>query len=697
MARIITRLAALVLAVAAAAGPTAAQVSVRVLSSDPARVTGGDALVEVVASGREIPRVTVNGRDVSNMFKTGRDGGAYLGLVTGLALGEGTITARQGTASASVVIVNHPITGPVFAGPKESPFYCETRKFKLADGTRMAAPMDENCSVQTTVKYVYMPKGETQFRPLLSPTMLPADAAETTTMAGETVPYVVRVEAGTINRGIYQIAVLHDPTRELEPTAARPPKAWNRRMVYVFAGGCLGMYRQGATTGNLIDDQFLSKGYLTIANSLNVFQNNCDDLLAAETAMMTRERAIELVGAPVYTLGWGCSGGSHQVLMIADNYPGLLDGIVPMCNSVDWTRFQQFYSDVQLVYDWFAHPTAAGLTDQQKMAIAGTPLNTKASELARSRAGTCPDVVPKDQVYDRENNPDGLRCTITEHQVNSIGRDPKTRIALPVIDNIGVQYGLGALNSGTISVKQFLDLNEHIGGYHLDGERSEERAAGNPLGIENYYRAGRVLFGGLGLKDIPIVELRNYSDLDDDAAHTKFGTYAAMARLQRETGQRANYVVLLESHRDGFMSASKVGGDAMSHFALDRMDQWLTRLAGDTGPGSRAEKMARTKPTDLVDSCWDPDGRRIIEEQTVTGGRCNEFYPTHLPPRMVAGGPLTNDVLKCSLKPVDTADYSVPLTPADLARAKAIFPDGVCDWTKRGVGQVPPKGTWQSF
>jgi hypothetical protein len=60
---------------------------------------------------------------------------------------------------------------------------------------------------------------------------------------------------------------------------------------------------------------------------------------------------------------------------------------------------------------------------------------------------------------------------------------------------------------------------------------------------------------------------------------------------------------------------------------------------------------------------------------------------------MVAGGPLTEDVVKCQLKPVDPADYSVKLTEAEWSRLKDIFPTGVCDWTKPGVGQQPSE-TW---
>jgi len=59
-------------------------------------------------------------------------------------------------------------------------------------------------------------------------------------------------------------------------------------------------------------------------------------------------------------------------------------------------------------------------------------------------------------------------------------------------------------------------------------------------------------------------------------------------------------------------------------------------------------------------------------------------------PRQVAGGPLAENILKCQLKPLSPVDYpSVTFTPAQWTRLQAAFPDGVCDWSKPGVGQQP--------
>ncbi len=681
----------------AAIGAQAQTISLNVLSADPSRISGGDALVEVIAPpATKAVTITLNGQDISSTFQPSGAPGRFLGLVTGLANGN-RLTAAAGSASATRMLINHPITGPIFAGPKEKPFYCETTAFKMADGSKLPGAAEGDCSIPTVVTYIYKAKGAKDFQALPDRTRLPADVAQVTTTLGQTVPYVVRLEVGTIDRGIYQIAVLHDPTSEKPVTALAPPKAWNKRLIYVFGGGCQGMYRQGATTGPILDDQFLAQGFLAVSNSLNVFANNCDDLLAAEAMMMTRERAIELAGPPLYTLGWGCSGGSHQVFLIGDNYPGLMDGIVPMCNSVDWARLFQMNADLRLVYEWFDTPGGKTLSPAQKIAVAGMTLNTGATDSGRLLPKGCPLMVAADKVYDAKTNPTGLRCTMLEHQVNSFGSDPKTGRVRNVSDNVGVQYGLAALESGAISMAQFLDLNETIGSYDVDNAHQPQRIAGDVAGITAAYRSGRVLYAGKGLRDIPIVEMRNYTDDDERATHLTYATYAFMDRLTKHTGTRANYVMLLESHAPGFMSASRVGGDDLSRDTLRKMDAWLTALATDTKPGTRAEKMARTKPADLVDACYDRNGTRIVAEQKAFGGKCNALYPTHVPPRMVAGGPMTNDVLKCQLKPVRAGDYKVKLSSDDIARLKNIFPAGVCDWSKPGVGQQPPAGTWQSF
>jgi len=127
------------------------------------------------------------------------------------------------------------------------------------------------------------------------------------------------------------------------------------------------------------------------------------------------------------------------------------------------------------------------------------------------------------------------------------------------------------------------------------------------------------------------------------------------------------------------------------------MDEWLTTLSKDTSDDPLHTKVVRAKPADLVDSCLTAAGERIVEPQTPTGGRCNALYKTFASPRMMAGGPASNDILKCQLNAIDFADYQATLSDSDKARLRAIFPNGVCDWSKPGVEQQPTTGVWRSF
>ena len=76
--------------------------------------------------------------------------------------------------------------------------------------------------------------------------------------------------------------------------------------------------------------------------------------------------------------------------------------------------------------------------------------------------------------------------------------------------------------------------------------------------------------------------------------------------------------------------------------------------------------------------------------------RCSELFPVYSNPRHEAGGPLAANVLKCQLKPVDAKDYRTAFSAAETARLKALFPQGVCDWSKPGVNQQPvvPWASW---
>ncbi len=673
-------------------------------------ISGNDVLVRIdVASRISLDRVIVdvNGGNVTSAFRALPGGRSLLGLVEGLRLGQNLLTvSERGRAgdgrSTWLTLTNFPISGPIFSGPHESPFICMTASFRLpVTGGTLGPPLDMNCSIARRVDYIYRSTAGV-FKPLRVPTIHPADLAYTTTNRGHFVPYVVRVETGTINRAIYQTAILHDPATEAPPDPWRQPAGWNGRLIYKFGGGCAGgWYIQGSFTDGVLEDKMLSLGYATASATANVFGNNCSDVLAAETMMMVKERFIESYGAPTATIGWGCSGGSYQGYQIGDNYPGLIDGLIIGCSFPDVSHavvsIQSF--GARLLYHYFEETAAVPWTLAQQVAASGLPDYTAlVVEAARANRlnprGQYDKAIPVSLLYDPRTNPHGLRCTLYDHAVNVYGRDPVTGFARRFLDNVGVQYGLQALNAGSISKGQFLDLNEKIGGLDIDANFTRERTVGDRTSLRLAYESGRILNGGGGLATMPIIDYRAYSDESNGDLHMRFHSFSMRERLTQANGRADNQVMLVESKEHGLWSTDS----PILRGALQEMDQWLSNLAADKSQTPQAEKVVRDKPADLVDACFTKAGAKIAEKQTYAGsGVCNKLYPSHSSPYLVAGMPLANNVAKCQLKPIDLADYRMPFTLAEIEQLHRIFPSGVCDYRKSGVEQRPLKDTWLSF
>ena len=121
-------------------------------------------------------------------------------------------------------------------------------------------------------------------------------------------PYIVRVETGVIDRAVYELAALYDGA---DPSPVRPETGWNGRLVYTFGGGCNGGYHQGADTGGVLNDLFLSQGYAVASSTLNVLDNNCSPIISAEAAMMVKEHFIETYG-PVGTRSAGAAPAARS-------------------------------------------------------------------------------------------------------------------------------------------------------------------------------------------------------------------------------------------------------------------------------------------------------------------------------------------------------------------------------------------------
>ena len=693
----------------------AAVLDIQTLSSRPDRISGGTVLVRIVQNDDAATPVMLNGADVTRNFQAGSDHGREA-LLAGLKLGANTLTA----GGKSVTLTNYPITGPIVSGPHESTWICTTEIFPLFAGMQKPEPsdqkgfgpaLDKDCSAATRVDYLYLPKGGTALKLLPNPKSLPADVAQTTTITGARVNFIVRLETGTIDRGIYQSAILFDPASDSAPAWNNAPKGWNHRLIAIDGHGCPGgWYIQGMEGGSspnpsvdatLLSVEKLGQGFGLFGNTLQNASQSCNPILSGEAAMMGKEHFIKTYGVPAYTLSMGCSGGAYISNDMADALPGLFDGIMTACTFPDAFAIANSALDGHLLTHYFEVTAPGKFTEDQQVAVSGYKSKKAWWDAANQAQRTDPipgradikgynsavwsDLVPKNLRYDPKSNPKGLRPTIFDVARNVYGVDPKTGFALRTFDNVGVQYGLAALNAGTITPDQFLDLNEGIGGYDQDDDYVTSRAVGDSGALKRAYQGGASLSGSGGLSQIPVFDLSGIYN-DDGGYHYQWYHFAVRERMKQANGGTANDVMWR-------------GNPAPLDKAWPLFIAWEEAILKDKSGRTQREKTIADKPADLSDGCWTDKDHFVKETQTFSrqpDSACNRQFPSYAFPRYVAGGPLAANIIKCQVRPVSQADYKVSFTPAQTDRLKKIFAAGVCDFAKPGVGQVKVV-PWASF
>ncbi len=650
--------------------PAAAAPHIATLSNRADLISGGDALVRVTPAGAQ---VRLNGADVTSAFAV-RPDGRYLGLLEGLKPGANQVRVigRKGR-SARLTITNHSIGGPVTAGPQITPWKC-------FDGS-----IDEQCNRETELTYSYKSTAGGPLQPY-DPDRPPSDVATTQTDQGKTVPFIVRLETGSIDRDEFRVAALYDPSQPY--IAAAPQDGNNHKLLITHGASCDTEYQQAAAP-DVMNETALSRGFVVMSNALDNAGHNCNLATQAESLIMTKEHVIDHYGTVRYTIGTGCSGGSLVQQQVANAYPGLYQGITPACSFTDaWSSANQ-YVDYQLLRRYFETPSghAPGTvwTPDKIAAVEGhiSPANAVSFTTAIPSSGdpsrSCTGV-PADQVYDATANPEGVRCSLQDYMVNVFGKDPKTGFALRPYDNVGVQYGLKALLAGTITPTEFVDLNAKTGGWDIDYNPTEGRVAGDPDAITRVYRSGAINQGD-NLDEVAIIDLRGP---DPGAFHDVYRTYTMRARLQREHGTADNQVL--------WRGLVPLLGDAdYTDEAILAMDAWVGRIEGDGRAVPLARKVLENKPADLEPRCTNGAG------EDVDASVCDGAVRAYSDPRQVAGEPEVDDIEKCDLKPVARDDYpGITFTDAQFEQLQKAFPDGVCDWGKDGVGRVETS-VWQTY
>jgi Tannase-like family of unknown function (DUF6351) len=746
---------------------------IRTLNNRADLVSGGDALVQVVLPAG-VPstglRIDVDGADVTNAFAL-RSDGRLTGVVTGLEVGANVITARADQATAaSLTLTNADRGGPVYSGAQTLPFVCATPVPQGATATLPAthasglgtAAVDAKCNIASETKLYYRtttagcsfalpdpspsvaftatipattatPPANACFKPYTVGST-PADLATTTTDAGLSVPYIVRVERGTMNRGIYDIAVLFDPSK---PWSALAPQAqWNGKLVYNFGASTGQPRRQVRPATAWTNDQALSRGTMVVANSMTDSAQNSNRVMMSETVMMMKEHVSDNYGSIKFTIGNGCSGGSINSNMNASINPGLLDGVTVSCTYPDSETVTIEVADcVNLVEAY--QKTAwlglmSGLTPAQinakKAAINGHldqsachgwynffGSNAKAGNyfprsipagnndsgvIVQSPTVTNNCQLPTSQVYDAATNPNGARCNAWSWAESIWGRVSGSVQARETRDNTGVQYGLKALQSGVITGEEFVTLNEIAGGTDRDTNLTASRSVADTEALNIAYRAG-IVMSGANLAKAAVIDMRGYDDslinvppgfagipaasLQGVALfgiHHQWRSFSIRDRLVRDAGSSANQVIW-RFGRSGFSPSAALASEAYL-----TMDQWLGTLKADTSSNPIEAKVRSAKPAAATDFCLlGTDATQNTKVTDAAACDADVYLAPRASPRQVAGGPRAEDILKCQLKPIDTAEYGGRLSATQLTRLAAVFPGGVCDWSKPGVGQ----------
>ena len=654
---------------------------------------------------------------------------------------------------------------PLFAGPLHYPYLCRTEDAELGQplvdnhegaGIRVYAETDtgrktrhiigysKDCSLPSRAWYIYKRKNSDDFLPLENA----QQDIDTLQVNGKTLPFILRVEVGTINRHPYLLLV----PRGVDETLDTPNGAhWNRKLIYQFRGGVGIGKRQGRLNIDTIlkrRQQQLAQGYAVIHSTANQTSNHYNLWLAEDTALRVKRQFTSLYGIPLYTVGIGGSGGGLQQYVLGQNNPDIIDAAIAQYSYPDMVTQTNYVLDCELLEyyfdvtardnprwsDWSNRRAIEGLnaldTGFNKytwiqlaadiFSLRKPRLNLGSSECADAWRGLTPLILnPR-----YPQLPDAMsrhvqslsRLTYWDDLKYFYGTDDRgyARISW---GNRGVQYGLEALTLGKITTQEFLHLNHHIGSWKKPrdmrqeyfwflgrdpdssaerfsvwsqhnmqlspdgGKRPAPRAVADEKAIAAAYRSGQVFIGHI---NIPIIDLRHYME-DELDMHHSIASFQARARIIDHRGHADNQVIWMT--RKPHLPNQQ---------AFDVIDEWMENIRNqpDRSP-------AENRPATAVDTCFRNDGSIIARGEQVwdgpwnnrPSGECLEAYPPFSTSRLVAGESIRGDSFSCRLQSVQQAIDRGLYQPVDmqpyLSRLQAIFPDGVCDYSKPEPARPP--------
>ncbi|WP_417543244.1 DUF6351 family protein [Marinobacter sp.] len=747
------------------------------LSSAADQVSGDDVLIGLegdaatITAEKDNLEFWLNDARIRPVIRDGRNGPEI--LVAGLAKGTNRLEMHHvdyGPLSDLTLTV-HSVTGPIFSGPQQYPFVCTVTTelgkqplvdtagdtgFPVMDGSGSQIGLSKDCSIDSYVEFVYRTTGD-DWAPLPIDGTRPADMATTELTDGRIVDFVVRQERGTINRFIYSFATLASVGDEADDAAT---ENWNGRLLFHFEGGVAIGHTQGRISGRALEAEVLKKGYAVIYSTGTRTNTHYNLQVGGETALMVKEHFIKRFGVPEYTVAIGGSGGGIQQYVYSQNHPDLLDAGVPQYSYPDMVtqiihigdcELLEYYMDVTDKDNakWQTTTNRSWLVGLNAIDAYADPFAGAKAMLGYSTAPGMTECIPAwrgltplvmNPLFGNARNQelmqpagvmDSVQWTHYDDLRNIYGLDengdPRT-----LFDNVGVQYGLGALRDSNISKAEFLKLNAQIGGWKQPSEMVQEgfpfigsladvqadprkfdpwssrnmnlspdgtlpasRTEGDLLAIQAAYDSGMVFDGQLNM---PVIDWRHYLEEVLDM-HNSHQSFSVRQRIINKMGDAGNQVIWFTDTRPAVISdegePEPREESNPTWAALDVLHDWLMNIRANP-----EQSIADNRPAAAVDTCYETDGTVIAAGDDVWNGildaeaegACTARFETYTTSRIEAGGPIEGSVFKCSLKQVATAltdsTYgTVSFSAAEVTWLNEIFPDGVCDYSQPDQGR----------
>jgi hypothetical protein len=650
---------------------------------------------------------------------------------------------------------------PVFGDSLDYPFACRSEGSLLGqplvdnqDGAGTAVyALDEdgkktaqivgyskNCSLNTRVLYYYRSRESGRFLPFEGQ----PDDVEEVLVNGQTIPFVVRLEIGTINRHIYIVALLRGPN-----DAAESPDLtyWNRKLIYLLRGGVGIGRRQGRISPDYVPSRSLAElqqGYAIVHSTANQTSTSYDIELAEDTMARVKRQFTARYGEPTYTIGIGKSGGAIQQYLIGQNRPGLLDAgiawysfpdtVTQITRVMDCELLEYYFDVIDADNDkwktWSQRSWIEGFNARddlpndferlralQAIRLGQWPKWSRGhTECTRSWRNLTPQIAnPRYTYFASLFAPEILQqvpFTYWDNLKRAYGTDD-SGLARRTYDNVGVQYGLEALKRQQISIAEFLQLNDNIGGWKpavdmqperfwrsggaksrladisiwshqnmtttASTDRPAPRSEGDVGAIAAAYRSGQVFLGELSM---PIIDLRHYLEPELDMHHS-LQSFSARLRMLRQQGHADNQIIWFAKH------PYSPQGDA-----LELLDHWIENMQADA-----SLSVVEARPVDASDRCYSDTGQIIASGDAVwngvwngkENGECMNVYPMYSDPRLVAGDDYAGDIMKCHLQSVDAAIGNGVYAPIDVSAHRdelhRVFRAGVCNYSRGDVGR----------